>query len=757
MLCSRCHKNLAVVFITKLEGDKQKNEGLCLSCAKELGIKPLENLMEQMGLNEEQLDSINEQMTEMFSNTPSILDNDNPFAFVNKLFEKSDNYKDGYSTGNTGSKSGKSARTKSMDNKSNKRKRIIDNYGINLIEKAKNGLIDRVVGREKEIERVIQILNRRTKNNPVLLGEPGVGKTAIAEGLALRIVEKNVPAKLFNYEIYLLDFTAIVAGTQFRGQFEARLKNIIEEAKQLGNIILVIDELHNIVGAGDAEGAMSAANILKPALAKGEIQVIGATTLSEYRKHIEKDSALERRFQPVIVNEPTIEESIEILKGIKPYYENYHKVKITDEVIKAAVVMSERYITERFLPDKAIDVIDEAGSKANLKNTDLVRLTDLRQELQLVQEEKENAISADSIEDYQKAADLKVKECKLIEDIKNLDAKLQDVYLTVEDIAAVIESWTGIPVQKITELETEKLMCLEERLHKRIIGQEEAVSAVAKAIRRNRSGLKRRKRPVSFVFIGPTGVGKTELVKALACELFDSEEALIRLDMSEYMEKHSVSKIIGSPPGYVGYEEAGQLTEKVRRRPYSIILLDEIEKAHPDVFNLLLQILDDGRLTDSHGKVVNFENTIVIMTSNAGSDIKSAGYGFLNDDHISFKDKAENALKEIFRPEFLNRLDEIIVFRKLTEEELFKIAELLLSELVDELNEKGIKLNVTENTITYLVKKGYNEKYGARPLRRTIQEYIENPLSDMFIRGECKPGNEVLAYLDGQDIKFEIK
>jgi len=757
MLCSRCHKNLAVVFITKLEGDKQKNEGLCLSCAKELGIKPLENLMEQMGLNEEQLDSINEQMTEMFSNTPSILDNDNPFAFVNKLFEKSDNYKDGYSTGNTGSKSGKSARTKSMDNKSNKRKRIIDNYGINLIEKAKNGLIDRVVGREKEIERVIQILNRRTKNNPVLLGEPGVGKTAIAEGLALRIVEKNVPAKLFNYEIYLLDFTAIVAGTQFRGQFEARLKNIIEEAKQLGNIILVIDELHNIVGAGDAEGAMSAANILKPALAKGEIQVIGATTLSEYRKHIEKDSALERRFQPVIVNEPTIEESIEILKGIKPYYENYHKVKITDEVIKAAVVMSERYITERFLPDKAIDVIDEAGSKANLKNTDLVRLTDLRQELQLVQEEKENAISADSIEDYQKAADLKVKECKLIEDIKNLEAKLQDVYLTVEDIAAVIESWTGIPVQKITELETEKLMCLEERLHKRIIGQEEAVSAVAKAIRRNRSGLKRRKRPVSFVFIGPTGVGKTELVKALACELFDSEEALIRLDMSEYMEKHSVSKIIGSPPGYVGYEEAGQLTEKVRRRPYSIILLDEIEKAHPDVFNLLLQILDDGRLTDSHGKVVNFENTIVIMTSNAGSDIKSAGYGFLNDDHISFKDKAENALKEIFRPEFLNRLDEIIVFRKLTEEELFKIAELLLSELVDELNEKGIKLNVTENTITYLVKKGYNEKYGARPLRRTIQEYIENPLSDMFIRGECKPGNEVLAYLDGQEIKFEIK
>ena len=757
MLCSRCHKNLAVVFITKLEGDKQKNEGLCLSCAKELGIKPLENLMEQMGLNEEQLDSINEQMTEMFSNTPSILDNDNPFAFVNKLFEKSDNYKDGYSTGNTGSKSGKSARTKSMDNKSNKRKRIIDNYGINLIEKAKNGLIDRVVGREKEIERVIQILNQRTKNNPVLLGEPGVGKTAIAEGLALRIVEKNVPAKLFNYEIYLLDFTAIVAGTQFRGQFEARLKNIIEEAKQLGNIILVIDELHNIVGAGDAEGAMSAANILKPALAKGEIQVIGATTLSEYRKHIEKDSALERRFQPVIVNEPTIEESIEILKGIKPYYENYHKVKITDEVIKAAVVMSERYITERFLPDKAIDVIDEAGSKANLKNTDLVRLTDLRQELQLVQEEKENAISADSIEDYQKAADLKVKECKLIEDIKNLEAKLQDVYLTVEDIAAVIESWTGIPVQKITELETEKLMCLEERLHKRIIGQEEAVSAVAKAIRRNRSGLKRRKRPVSFVFIGPTGVGKTELVKALACELFDSEEALIRLDMSEYMEKHSVSKIIGSPPGYVGYEEAGQLTEKVRRRPYSIILLDEIEKAHPDVFNLLLQILDDGRLTDSHGKVVNFENTIVIMTSNAGSDIKSAGYGFLNDDHISFKDKAENALKEIFRPEFLNRLDEIIVFRKLTEEELFKIAELLLSELVDELNEKGIKLNVTENTITYLVKKGYNEKYGARPLRRTIQEYIENPLSDMFIRGECKPGNEVLAYLDGQEIKFEIK
>jgi len=755
MLCSRCHKNLAVVFITKIEGNKQKNEGLCLTCAKELGIKPLEQIMGQMGINEEQLDSLNEQMTELLS-SEQLEDGEgnssNPFAFINKLFEHGDNAHNRSSE----PKGEKNARTQTVDKKMNKKKRIIDNYGVNLIEKAKNGLIDRVVGREREIDRVIQVLNRRTKNNPVLLGEPGVGKTAIAEGLALRVVEKRVPAKLYNCEIYLLDFTSIVAGTQFRGQFEARLKNIIEEVKQLGNIILVIDELHNIVGAGEAEGAMSAANILKPALAKGEIQVIGATTLTEYRKHIEKDSALERRFQPVLIDEPTIEESIEILKGIKGYYENYHKVKISDEVIKAAVVMSERYITDRFLPDKAIDVIDEAGSRANLKNTGLVELEALKQELKTVQEQKENAVSADSIEDYQKAADLKVRECKLLSRINEIEKSSLDVHLTVDDIAYVIESWTKIPVQRITETETEKLMNLENRLHKRIIGQEEAVSAVARAIRRNRSGLRRQKRPVSFIFVGPTGVGKTELVKALARELFDSEEALIRLDMSEYMEKHSVSKIIGSPPGYVGYDEAGQLTEKVRRKPYSIILLDEIEKAHPDVFNLLLQILDDGRLTDSHGKVVNFENTIIIMTSNAGSEMKSGVYGFINSDD-TIHAKTKNVLQDIFRPEFLNRLDEIITFRKLTKEELNQITKLMLDDLAKDLIEKGIQFTITENAIAYLAEKGYDEKYGARPLRRTIQRYIENPLSDMIIKGECKEGNMVVADMDQQDIKFEIK
>jgi len=488
-----------------------------------------------------------------------------------------------------------------------KKKKYLDTYGTNLIVKAKEGKIDRVIGRNREIERVIQILNRRNKNNPVLIGEPGVGKTAIAEGLALRIVNRDVPVKLFNAEVYVLDLTSIVAGTQFRGQFENRMKGIIEECKALGNIILVIDEIHNIMGAGEAEGAMNAANILKPALAKGEIQVIGATTLDEYRKHIEKDSALERRFQPVLVDEPSVEETIEILRGIKDYYESYHRVKISDEVIRAAVILSERYITDRFLPDKAIDVLDEAGSRANIKNVVLLEYEALKEELKKVQEEKENAVSADSIEDYQKAADLKVRECKLLQQIKELEQKSKDMELTVDDIAYVIESWTKIPVQRLTEIEAEKLLNLEERLHKRVIGQHEAVKSVARAIRRNRADFKKRKKPASFIFVGPTGVGKTELVKALAVELFGSEEALIRLDMSEYMEKHTVSKLIGAPPGYVGYDEGGQLTEKVRRKPYSVILLDEIEKAHPDVFNMLLQILDDGRATDSHGRTVSFK------------------------------------------------------------------------------------------------------------------------------------------------------
>ena len=579
----------------------------------------------------------------------------------------------------------------------------------------------------------------------MLIGEPGVGKTAIAEGLAVRIAECAVPAKLLDAEVVLLDMTAMVAGTQFRGQFESRMRGLIEEAKSFGNIILVIDELHNIIGAGEAEGAINAANILKPALSRGEIQVIGATTLKEYRKYVEKDSALERRFQPVLVNEPSVGETIEILKGIRDYYQKYHMVKISDEVIEAAVLLSERYITDRYLPDKAIDVIDEAGSRANLRNTALVELQALKDELERVQEEKETAISADSIEDYQKAADLKVRECKLLAKIQEIEKKNEDYSVTVDDVANVVESWTGIPVQRLTEVESRKLLNLEERLHKRIIGQEQAVKSVARAIRRARAGFKKKKKPASFIFVGPTGVGKTELVKALAVELFESEDALIRLDMSEYMEKHTVSKMVGSPPGYIGYDEAGQLTEKVRRKPYSVILLDEIEKAHPDVFNILLQILDDGRLTDSHGRVVNFENTIIIMTSNAGTTLKTSGIGFINTGYKALESRINDVLKETFRPEFLNRIDEIVIFTELSKDELKKIVELMLGEVREELAEKGMGLEVTEPAKEWFVEKGYDSKFGARPLRRLIQKHIEDELSEAYLKGRHSSGDTILV------------
>ncbi|MFL0248456.1 ATP-dependent Clp protease ATP-binding subunit [Candidatus Clostridium stratigraminis] len=745
-LCSICNKNIATIFTSKISEGKTETIGVCLPCAKKMGLPVIDQLMAQTGMSPEEVENLSEQMNDMLKdvNMDDLSNNDMFMNLMNGSFPEPMNI-DKEEEKKSDLRAMDKAKEKEKEAKKKPKRKYLDTYGTNLIDKALENKVDKVIGRNREIDRVIQILNRRTKNNPILIGEPGVGKTAIAEGLAVRIAEKEVPAKLFDAEVYLLDLTAVVAGTQFRGQFEGRMKSIIDEAKENGNIILVIDEIHNIIGAGEAQGgAMNAANILKPALARGEIQVIGATTLEEYRKHIEKDSALERRFQPVIVEEPTVEDTIEILKGIRHYYEEYHRVHISDEVIIAAANLSERYITDRYLPDKAIDVIDEASSRANLKNKGLVELKAIKEELQAVVD-KINTASANN--DYEKAAQYKVEECRLQEKVAKLEKECSDVYLTIEDIAYVIEAWTKIPVKSLTEEETEKLIQLENRLHNRVIGQNEAIISLARAIRRNRLGFRKKKKPSSFIFVGPTGVGKTELARALAVELFGNEEALIRIDMSEYMEKHTVSKLIGAPPGYVGYDEGGQLTEKVRRKPYSVILMDEIEKAHPDVFNMLLQILEDGRLTDSQGRTVYFENTVIIMTSNAGTNFKNSGIGFAQDNYNALENKVREALKEFFRPEFLNRVDDTIVFKALTKEELHKIIDLMLNEVKEEVREKHINLDVTEEVKDFILDKGYEEKYGARPLRRTIQKYIEDEIAEGYLHKKIQEGSKVTAVL----------
>ena len=783
MLCSECNKNQAILFYKKIENGKESLEGYCYDCAKKKGLNPNEVLSEQNQILSSQNPNSISDMTKQFETifkdlaqninledienmegaiTFDSQDDDNPDgpkitgaaipigSIFSNMFQTNNNNEDSEPSSNRK----KVKVEKKKNKKSNKKKKFLDTFGTNLTEKAKNNELDIVIGRDKEIGRVIQILNRRSKNNPCLIGEPGVGKTAIAQGLAIKIANQNVPAKLLNKEVYLLDMTSIIAGTQFRGQFESRMKGIIDECKEYGNIILVIDEIHNIIGAGDGEHSMNAANILKPALSNGEIQLIGTTTLKEYRKYIEKDSALERRFQQVLVEEPNEDDSISILEGIKKYYEEYHKVKISSDVIRQAVVMSEKYIHDRFLPDKAIDILDEACSRINLENKELYKLEMLKQELSKVQAEKEEVIAADSTEDYQRAADLKTRECQLMEEIDKLNEKAKPKQLTVQDIANVIESWTKIPVKKITEAETEKLLNLEANLHKRIIGQDEAVNSVARAIRRNRAGLKSTKRPPSFIFVGPTGVGKTELAKSLAYEMFGSEDSIIRIDMSEYMESHSTSKLIGAPPGYVGYDDAGQLTEKVKRKPYSIILLDEIEKAHPDVFNILLQVLDDGKLTDSQGNSVSFSNTIIIMTSNAGSNTNSNSIGFGK--QTLDKGKVLDKLKDVFRPEFLNRVDEIISFDPLTKEQLLQIVDLMLEDTKKALKEKDITIDFSPIAKEFILEKGTDIKFGARPLRRAIQRYIEDELSEMILRNTLQDGQNVKVDFKNDKLKFEV-
>ena len=748
-LCGRCKKNVAVIFITKVENGKSTNEGLCLKCAKELGIKQVDEIVERMGITDEDLDALNGEMLSMMQTDTDEEDDDigsrtATFPHMNRLFG---------GTNELAPKDEPKERSKEpQPEKAKKTKhKFLDTYCLNLTGKARAGALDRVIGREAETERVVQILNRRQKNNPCLIGEPGVGKTAIAEGLAQRIVAGSVPFKLRDKEVHLLDLTALVAGTQFRGQFESRMKSLIAEVKACGNIILVIDEVHNLVGAGDAEGSMNAANILKPALSRGEIQVIGATTFAEYRKYIEKDSALERRFQPVTVAEPTIEEAVAIIRGIAHYYELFHGVTVTPEIARQAVVLSERYITDRFLPDKAIDLLDEACSDLNLHTKEISDLAEKRKERDDYNLEIKMLTEDTEHENFERLAMLRSNVLRLDKEIALLEQKPAPV-LTMENLARVIEMWTKIPASKIRAQEYEQLRTLEERLKKRIVGQDEAIRAVASAIRRSRVGIATKKHPVSFIFVGSTGVGKTELVKTLADELFDSVDSLVRLDMSEYMERHSVSKLIGSPPGYVGYDEAGQLTEKIRRKPYSVILFDELEKAHPDVLNVLLQILDDGRITDAQGRVVNFENTVIVMTSNAGSERKDGSVGFARSMSEQSKEKAMKSLREFLRPEFLNRVDEIVCFNKLSEADFRGIAAIMLGELRDNLDEHGIHLLWDESVIDFLVRRSYSLTYGARNLRRTIQRELEDAIAEKIIDSYEHPISQIKLEAEGEQV-----
>ena len=727
-LCTKCKKNMAVVFITKIENGVTMNEGYCLKCARSLGIPQLDAAVQQMGFSEEDLDNLTDEMSNMFG---QIEESDEPdsqtatFPLLNQLFGGSN------PPAKPQEPAEKGEQEQQPKKKSGKHK-FLDSYCMDLTGRAKEGKLDKVIGRDVETERVIQILNRRQKNNPCLIGEPGVGKTAIAEGLAQRIVSGDVPYKLRDKEVFLLDLTALVAGTQFRGQFESRMKSLITEIKACGNIILVIDEVHNLVGAGDAEGSMNAANILKPALSRGEIQVVGATTFNEYRKHIEKDAALERRFQPVSVAEPTIEEACQIMQGISKNYAEFHGVTISPEIARQCVILSERYITDRFLPDKAIDLLDEACSDVNLRCKEISQLAELKKEREEYELELKMLTDDTENEHYERLAVIRSKLCNLAAEIEKLD-QIPPPAVTMENLARIIELWTKIPASKIKAREYEQIRGLADRLKTHIVGQDEAVDAVAKAIRRNRVGISPKKRPVSFIFVGPTGVGKTELVKCLANDMFDSVDSLIRLDMSEYMEKHTVSKLIGSPPGYVGYDEAGQLTEKIRRKPYSVVLFDEIEKAHPDVLNVLLQVLDDGRITDAQGRLVNFENTIIVMTSNAGSEGRVGGLGFGRTDTDMVREKTMNALKEFLRPEFINRVDEIITFNHLTEENFLAIADIMLEELKQSLEDRGLTLTWDAQLRQLLADKAYSVTYGARNLRRTIQRELEDPISERII------------------------